>query len=152
MEYNRLLDQIQPVIQQVLDGASAELFDITLKKSGNSIILSILVDTDKGITVDECAAINNRISSIIESKSIIAEKYIVEVSSPGLDRPLKVERDFKKAVDDIVEVQLSAAKDNRSLVRGIVKTVNADGIEIEEKNHKNLFLPYEIILQAKRVL
>jgi ribosome maturation factor RimP len=152
MEYNRILNQIAPVIQQVLDDAAAELFDITLKKSGNRIILSILADTDKGITVDECAVINNKISGIIESKSIISEKYIVEVSSPGLDRPLKVERDFRKAIDDLVEVQLSAAKENRSLVRGIVKTVNNNGIEIEEENHKNVFLPYVIILQAKRVL
>jgi ribosome maturation factor RimP len=152
MEYNRLLSQIQPVIQQVLHDASAELFDITLKKSGKGIILSILADTDKGITVGECAAINSRISGIIESKSIISEKYIVEVSSPGLDRPLKAERDFKKALDDMVEVQLSSAKDNRSLVRGVVKTVDAKGIEIEEKNHNNLFLPYRIILRAKRVL
>jgi ribosome maturation factor RimP len=152
MGYNGILNQIVPVVQQVLDDAAAELFDITLKKSGNSIILSVLADTDKGITIDECAAINNKISCIVESKSIISEKYIIEVSSPGLDRPLKTERDFRKAIDDLVEVHLLAAKDNRRFLRGIVKTVNANGIEIEEKNHKNLFLPYGIILQAKRVL
>jgi ribosome maturation factor RimP len=151
MELDYLLDEIMPDVQCVIASMQAELVDISLKKTGNGLLLSLLVDTERGITVDECADINRRISAELEAKDIILQRYVVEVSSPGLDRLLKTERDFKKAIGQRVEIQLLEFIENKKSVRGILMSADSEGVEIQEKGNKVLSLPYEIIDKAKRI-
>ena len=86
----------------------------------------------------------------MEEKDIIAGRYIVEVASPGLDRPLKLQRDFKKAIDERVDIWLLEQAQNKDFVCGIVKQASENGVEIEEKNGNRIVLSYDTINKAKR--
>jgi ribosome maturation factor RimP len=145
------LDSIKSEISPVLDNAGAELVDISLKRMPNGVVLTLLVDTGKGISVDECAAINKRVSDILEERDIISQRYVVEVSSPGLDRPLRTQKDFKGAIGEKVDIWLTQQSQGRDFICGIVKQACEDTLEIQEKNGKMIFLPYENINKAKRV-
>ena len=107
---DNILDNIKSEIEPILKHTGSELFDISLKRTSNGTVLALLVDTQKGISIDECAAINKQVSSIMEEKDIIAGRYIVEVASPGLDRPLKLQRDFKKVIGEQVDIWLLQQK------------------------------------------
>jgi len=147
-----ILDKIKSEISPILKDAEAELFDISMRRASHGIIVTVLVDTEKGISIGECAVINKRVSAVLEEKDIISERYIVEVSSPGLDRPLRSQRDFSKAMGEVVDIWLSQQVDGRDFINGIVKEVSESSVEIEEKNGNRVILPYEKINKAKRVL
>ncbi len=147
---DNILDNIKSEIAPMLKGIEAELFDISLKRTSNGTVVGLLVDTQKGISIDECALINKRVSGILEEKDIIAGRYIVEVASPGLDRPLKLQRDFKKAIDECVDIWLLEQAQGKDFVCGIVKQASENGVEIEEKNGNRIVLSYDTINKAKR--
>jgi ribosome maturation factor RimP len=146
-----ILEEIKSEISPILEHAEAELFDISMKRSSNGIIITLLVDTKEGISIGECAVINKRVSSALEEKNIISEKYIVEVASPGLDRPLKSQRDFKKAIGESVDIWPCQQVKGRDFINGIVREAGESSVEIEEKNGKRVILPYDKINKAKRV-
>jgi ribosome maturation factor RimP len=146
-----ILDKIKSEINPILKDAKADLFDISIKRASNGIIITLLVDTEKGISIGECAVINKRVSAVLEEKNIISEKYVVEVASPGLDRPLKNMRDFKKAMGECVDIWLCQQVEDRDFINGIIKEAVEGGVRIEEKNGKRIILPYEKINKAKRV-
>jgi ribosome maturation factor RimP len=148
---NEVLDKIKSEINPILKDAEAELFDISMRRASHGIIVTVLVDTEKGISIGECAVINKRVSAALEEKNTISEKYVVEVASPGLDRPLKNMRDFKKAIGECVDMWLSQQVNGRDFINGIVRGAAESSVEIEEKNGKRITLPYEKINKAKRV-
>jgi ribosome maturation factor RimP len=147
---NEILDKIRSDIKPILKDARAELFDISLKRASNGTILTLLVDTEKGISIGECAVINKRVSAVLEEKNIISEKYVVEVASPGLDRPLKSQKDFKKAAGERVDIWLFEHAQGKDFVSGVVKKAGDNSVEIEGKNGDHIILPYDKINKAKR--
>lgn len=148
---NEVVEGIKSEIYPILKDAEAELFDISMKRASNGIIIILLVDTEKGISIGECAVINKRVSAVLEEKNIISEKYVVEVASPGLDRPLKSQRDFKKAAGESADIWLSQQVKGRDFINGIVREAGESSVEIEEKNGNRVILPYDKINKAKRV-
>jgi ribosome maturation factor RimP len=150
MELRGLLDSIMPDIRHVLDIVHADLFDALLQKKGNRIILSLIVDTDEGITLDECALINRNLCEILEEKDIIPQRYVVEVASPGLDRLLRDQRDFKRALGDMVEVWLSDKVQDKDFISGFVKQADLNSVLIEQEDGNQIELPYKKINKAKR--
>ena len=147
---DNILDNIKSEIGPILKDIDAELFDISLKRTSSGIVIVLLVDTEKGVSIDECALINKRVSGILEEKDIIAGRYIVEVSSPGLDRPLKLQRDFKKVIGERVDMWLLEQVQGKDFVCGVVNQAGGNGVEIEEKNGNRIILPYDAINKAKR--
>ena len=90
-----LQEKLREVIEGYLKGENVVLVDLTLRKQGKKLILRIFVDElNGGITVDKCAYLNNAIAQLLDSVNLIQAHYILEVSSPGLDRPLVNQEDF----------------------------------------------------------
>lgn len=77
-----------------------DLVDIIYRYEGRGLVLRVLVDKPEGgITLDECAGLNNEISRILDEKDMLQQRYILEVSSPGLDRPLNSKNDFLRCIN-----------------------------------------------------
>ena len=93
-----LFDRISTFTTPILEPINAYLVDLNMRGEGGTTVLEVFVDTDNGITADECALVSRSLSAEIERQNIFTGRYRIEVSSPGLDRPLKLERQFRKNI------------------------------------------------------
>ena len=88
--YQLVIDLIEPTLQ----GSEIKLVDVEYKKIGKDWTLRVLIDKNQGVTVFDCQKLSREIEDLIEIHELIKDHYVLEVSSPGLDRPLKKESDF----------------------------------------------------------
>lgn len=108
MDDAELLERIEQVIRPLLESEAFELVELNLGGGRRRRRLRIFVDRPGGITVDECARLNRMIGYALEAEDPIEGSYVLEVSSPGLDRLLKTERDFARSTGRKVRVILSS--------------------------------------------
>jgi ribosome maturation factor RimP len=149
METDKILESLKAEIRPLLDELRAEIVEISLKKRGNNLVLRLLVDKEGGINVDECALINQRLGDILEEKPLINEKYLLEVSSPGVDRLLKTRRDFERVAGEEVEIWLLEPVQEMNFLDGIVKEAADESVIIESRKGQEICLPYSKINKAR---
>ncbi len=97
-------DQVLELVEPSILDEGCALVDVTYRREPIGWVLRVHVDREGGVTVDECARISRRIGDLIEAENLIPQKYTLEVSSPGLDRVLKTEREFRWAMGKQVRV------------------------------------------------
>ena len=123
-----------------------ETVDVEFVKEGSEHYLRVYCDMDKegGITIDDCVAISREISDWLDKTDFIDESYILEVSSPGLGRTLKKDKDFLRETGKKVEIKLYKAVDKRKDFTGILKSFDDKNITIEENSKEIQFLRKDI--------
>jgi len=132
---DKLTEQVKTTIIPIIEGVSAELVELNLKQHGKTVVLDIIADKlSGGITIDECTIINKEVASAIESQQWFGEDFIIEVSSPGLDRPLKTKRDFERVIGRKVRIHLKKPVDEKVEHHGIVINVTDSQITIQKKD------------------
>lgn len=109
-----------------------ELVDIQIKPSRQrNILVRFLVDKPGGITVDECTKLNNEIGEIIDKENLIDKGYMLEVASPGLDRPLKTRRDFERAKEQNITIIFQKQADKTEQVTGRLIDIKEDAVSLD---------------------
>jgi len=147
-----LSDKIREAADSYIGNLGYELVDLVSFRSGGKLILRFLVDKPTGgITLKECARLNEELGGFLERENITGEGYLLEVSSPGADRPLLAEKDFLRVYGRQVRVFLSESKGKKNEIEGVVEKVGngfldlaVDG-KIEKVNLKH-------IIRAKQVI
>lgn len=127
-----------------------ELVDIDFVKEGSDYYLRIYIDKPAGITIDDCERLSRAYNEVLDEKEYIDIPYIFEVSSPGLTRQLKKEKDFIRSIGKSVDVRLFTKKDALKEFTGILKSY-ADGVftfEITDNNNGN---QEEIIIEKSQI-
>jgi len=104
------LAAVEGLAAPILDQAGAELVDLVSHVHQGVLTLRLLVDKVGGITIQECAGLNHRIGEVLETSGIIEGSYTLEVSSPGLDRPMLSRRDFERAIGEALQVWVREEK------------------------------------------
>ena len=146
----RSTEEIQRMFGDEIEKMGFELVDIKGSFSGKNINIRLFVDKEGGITVDECGEISRTISDLIFRKNLIPKNYTLEVSSPGINRPLKKEKDFKKNIGREVMVEY---KENSELkkVQGKIIDVNTD-LHLINKKRETFLIPFSEIVKGQIVL
>ncbi|MCI8534763.1 MAG: ribosome maturation factor RimP [Hungatella sp.] len=108
-----------------------ELVDVEYVKEGSSWYLRAYIDKEGGIAIGDCEMISRILSDWLDKEDFISDSYILEVSSPGLGRPLKKEKDFVRSIGKEVEVKLYHAKDKQKDFTGILTEYDKDTVTIE---------------------
>ena len=106
-----LLDRIEALILPILSGFGMELVDLEFKREGRSWALRLFIDKPGGITLDDCAAVSREVSAILEVEDLIESAYRLEVSSPGIDRPLKKAADYERFSGQMVKIKTRSLLD-----------------------------------------
>lgn len=122
--------QTEELLEPVVTGFGFELVDVEYVKEAGTWYLRAYIDKPGGITVDDCEAVSRKFSDILDEKDYIEDTYIFEVSSPGLGRPLKKEKDFKRSIGEEVEIRTYRAIDRQKEFTGILKSYDADTVTI----------------------
>lgn len=131
-----------PLIEQ----NNFELVDIEYVKEGSNWYLRVYIDKPGGINVDDCELISRALSDKLDEEDFIDDAYILEVSSPGLGRPLKKDKDFERSLGEDVEIKLYRMKDGTKDYRGFLKSYNKEEIVIEDNDEEITFKRSEIAL------
>lgn len=108
-----------------------ELVDVEFVKEAGTWFLRAYIDKPGGITIDDCELISRALSDLLDEKDFIEEAYILEVSSPGLGRPLKKDKDLARSLGESVEVRLFRAVEKQKEFTGILKNWDKDTVTLE---------------------
>ncbi|MFK5925400.1 MAG: ribosome maturation factor RimP [Desulfuromusa sp.] len=107
----QLTDQIEKIIQPLLEDLGCELVDIEYQREQRGWVLRFFLDKDGGINLDDCAKASREISSLLDVENVMNTAYNLEVSSPGIERPLKKARDFKRFSGKLAKIKTLDAID-----------------------------------------
>jgi ribosome maturation factor RimP len=116
---SRLITLVEPIVEQ----AGAELVDLEVAGSYGRPVVRAYVDTEEGITLDECARLSRLLEAELERSGAVPERYVLEVSSPGIERPLTRRAHFERFVGNVVDVRLYAKRDGRKKFMGTLEVV-----------------------------
>ena len=145
-EYELKTEQLlEPILQE----AHFELVDVEFVKEAGTFYLRAFIDKEGGITINDCEMVSRRLSDLLDEKDFIPDAYILEVSSPGLGRQLKKEKDFKRSLGEEVEVKLYQALNKQKEFSGILESYDKDTVVISEENGNSLTLERSNIAMIK---
>ena len=121
----------EKLIQPLIDANNFEMVDVEFVKEGSDWYLRVYIDKDGGITVDDCELISRAFNEILDREDYISEQYIFEVSSPGLMRPLKKEKDYKRSVGKLIDIKLYKPVDKCKEFTGVLDSYDKDTVTIK---------------------
>jgi ribosome maturation factor RimP len=123
-------DAVRSVAQRVTDGRGWELVDVEVKKERGGFLVRLYVDKDGGIGLDDLQAVSEEVSAILDAEDPVASSYTLEVSSPGLDRPLKSERDYRRFLGKLAKISSYDLVEGRRHWTGRLLTVEAGVVSV----------------------
>jgi ribosome maturation factor RimP len=124
----------EEILLPIMEKHGFELWDVEYVKEGSNWYLRAYIDKPGGIFVNDCEVVSRELSEILDEKDFISEAYILEVSSPGLGRPLKKEKDFMRSVGQEIEIRTYRMVDKRKEFVGILTSYDKDTITIEQED------------------
>lgn len=123
-----------------------ELVDVEYVKEGSNFYLRAYIDKPGGITVDDCEVVSRAFSDKLDETDFIDEAYIMEVSSPGLGRPLKKEKDFKRSMGEEVEIRTYRPINREKEFYGVLTAYDENSVTIDCEGEEKTFQKTDIAL------
>ena len=136
-EYEKRAEELlAPIVE--LNGF--ELVDVEYVKEAGNWYLRGYIDKPGGITVNDCETVSRAFSDKLDENDFIEDSYIMEISSPGLDRPLKKDKDLERSIGESVDVRLFRAIDRQKEFTGILKAWDKDTVTLEFEDEATLVI------------
>jgi ribosome maturation factor RimP len=144
-----LKEKVRGIIEPVINSIGIELDDFEINKMKGKALIRVFIEKEGGTTIDDCTRVSREIEAVLDVEDPIPYSYVLEVSSPGLDRPLKEPRHFMKYAGKTVRVVTHKPVDKETFFVG--KLLNADDKEIVLllKKDRKITVPYENISKAR---
>ncbi len=147
MDYHRA--QIEEIARRICQEKHLALYDIEEKMSGKGRIITVYLTKVGGVTLDECADFSRALGDELEEFDLIPDRYFLEVSSPGLERPLKLKSHWVSAINEKVAVQWTDGEARLSTM-GTLTEVNPENIVLDDRG-KIVHIDFKAITRAKTV-
>ena len=142
---------VMGLIEPILIAEKLELVDVEYKKEGKNWVLRIFIDKEGGVTVDDCQKVSHLTGDLIDVEETISNPYSLEVSSPGLDRALKREKDFLKFKGREIRLHSLSPIENRRKFTGILKDFKDQNVYLE-LDGKVFEIPLQLVGKANLVI
>tara|TARA_E500000178_G_scaffold213697_1_gene210910 strand:+ start:471 stop:917 length:447 start_codon:yes stop_codon:yes gene_type:complete len=139
-----MLNRLRELIQPIAEAFQKTLWGIEVLSSGKSSIVRVYIDSSKGVNVEDCADISRQISSLLDVESFLPERYVLEVSSPGLNRKLFEISQYSAYIGEKVRISLKAPFEERKNYSGILTKIEEYDVVIEAGDEEFTF-PFEVI-------
>jgi ribosome maturation factor RimP len=143
LKTDKIIEEIKAVVEPIVQSQGMELVDLEYQREGRGWVLRVFLDREGGITVENCAEASGEIGATLEVKDFIPNPYILEVSSPGLDRPLKKPEDFIKYQNHQIKLKTFEPIEGRKNFKGLLLGMETGKVRLEVESRV-----YEIPLQA----
>tara|TARA_B100000965_G_scaffold395420_1_gene408924 strand:+ start:65 stop:505 length:441 start_codon:yes stop_codon:yes gene_type:complete len=143
-----LREEVTEILRSLVITMGYDFWGLNFSQNSNSLKLTLYIDKEQGINIDDCEKVSNQTTHMLDTKKILDVNYILEVSSPGLDRVLITKEHFKKYMNENIKVKLKWLVKNRKNINGIIKDVQTDCILLDV--NKEIFeIRYDSIDSAR---
>jgi ribosome maturation factor RimP len=149
MEREAMLSALREVIEPLLQAENMTLVDIQWSRRGRRWVLALFIDKAGGIALDDCAHVSYQVGERLEVENLIDHAYTLEVSSPGLDRPLRTLADYERFRGQLVHITTTMPIDRRSTIVGRLQEVHGETIVVDVKRAGRLTIPLAQIKHAR---
>jgi len=140
--------QITDMLEATIEALGFDLWGVEYLSQGRHSLVRIYIDAQKGISVDDCAAVSSQVGSVFDVEDPISGEYTLEVSSPGMDRLLFRLDQYAGYIGEKVELRLRSAFEGRRKFKGILKGIEGDDVVIQVDDHEYL-LPHSAVEKAR---
>jgi ribosome maturation factor RimP len=145
------LSQLEDMLRPVVEGLGYEFWGIEYRSTGRHVLLRLFIDdADDGISVEDCEKVSRQVSGVLDVEDPIQGEYTLEVSSPGMDRPLFRPEHYRAWVGHMVQIKLRMAFEGRRKFKGLLNGMDGDDVAVIVDDHEYL-LPFESIEKANIV-
>ncbi|EQB8433626.1 ribosome maturation factor RimP [Pseudomonas aeruginosa] len=141
------LEQLQALLAPVVEALGYECWGVEFISQGRHSVLRVYIDRPEGILIDDCEAVSRQVSGILDVEDPISGEYTLEVSSPGMDRPLFTLEQFAKHAGEQVKIRLRSPYEGRRNYQGILRGVEEQDVVVLGDDHEYL-LPIDSIDKA----
>ncbi|MBI4340682.1 MAG: hypothetical protein HY598_00190 [Candidatus Omnitrophica bacterium] len=145
------IGEIQALVSPLLGEREMELVELICHPAGGELMVRLLVDRVGGVTIQQCAQANQVIRQALEASGLVPEGFTVEVSSPGLDRPLTTKRDFERAIGEDLRLDVRLEEGRSKEVRGMLLAVQPAAVVVKTTGG-NITVPMAEIRVAKKAI
>ncbi|MEW6982058.1 ribosome maturation factor RimP [Colwelliaceae bacterium 6471] len=118
----KITEMLRPAVEEV----GKELLGVEFISAGNNSVLRLFIDHENGINVDDCAEVSRQVGAILDVEDPISSEYNLEVSSPGLDRPLFELAHFQEVIGETINVKISMPLNGRRKFKGVLEAIEND--------------------------
>ena len=147
----KIEEKVESLVKDKIEKIGYELYVVLYVKEGSNKILRIVIDSEHGISLDDCEKVNNEIKEIIDEANPIEEQYFLEISSPGIERLLRKDWQLKKFKGAEVNIKLFKKDENgKKEYVGTLGNVTENTLDVETES-KNITIDRKIISQVKTV-
>jgi len=146
----KIEEKIGQMVEPVIEKNGMELVDVEFVKEGQEWFLRIFIDKEDGITLDDCELISRAVSDILDREDPISQSYHLEVSSPGIERPLKKTKDFLRFINNTIEIKTFLPIAGKKKHRGKLIKADEDNIALLVGQEEIVF-PRDMISKANLV-
>lgn len=137
------------LLDNPLAEAGYELIDVEYRKEGKEWVLRVFIGHSDGIQIEDCVKVNGIIETVLDKTDPIPQQYVLEVSSPGIFRPLTKPEHFTRFTGEIIKARLFEPIEGRKNFKGRLQSTTTEGIHIEVSDEKKeIFIPYKAIAKA----
>lgn len=136
----------EQLLQPIAEAHDVEIYDVEYVKEGSDWYLRAYIDKPEGVNINDCEAVSRALSEQLDKEDYINEAYILEVSSPGLGRPLKKDKHLEKSIGEEVEVRLYKPIEKQKEFAGILKAYDKDTVTIQMSEQEMVFAKSDIAL------
>ncbi len=151
MTKGEMLGLVRKTAESAAEQAGCELVDVEFVKEGAHWYLRVYIDKSGGVSLEDCEAVNGPVSMMLDESDPIEQAYFLEISSPGLERPLKTARDFEKALEQNVEIRFYQTVDGNKRMEGILERFDGTTVTIRSVSGQTRMFPVTDIAKINRV-
>jgi len=146
------LETLKELVAALLSERGAELVELTYRKEGSKAVLRVLADTPNGICLDECTTLNEVIGEALDRKNLIQESYLLEVASPGLDRPLLHVHDFERVLGKPIRLIFKHPIAGKADVEGVLESVQDEKLILRLNNEMKETYSLKDLSKGERII
>ncbi|HAX73256.1 MAG TPA: ribosome maturation factor RimP [Firmicutes bacterium] len=149
---SNIVEQTESIVLPICENNKVELVDVEYVKEGQAFFLRVYVDTPEGIDIDQCADVAEELSLKLDELDYISDEYILEVSSPGAERPLKTKDAILQSIGSYVNVRTYQAIEGKKEYEGYLTSFNDDIITVEimiKTRKKSVEIPYDKVAKIR---
>lgn len=147
-----IIDNVRRFLEELLPSMGLELFDLQFRREGHGWVLRVFVDAEEGVGLEQCSTVSRELGYYLDIEDLIEHAYHLEVSSPGLERPLRSAADFSRFTGKLAKVKLSKGREGQKVFEGVIEKVCRDEIDLRLENKTLVQFSFEEINKARLTL
>jgi ribosome maturation factor RimP len=148
MQADSIVEQIDKIAGRAARENGVEFIHSEIVGSKRNMTVRIYIDKPGGVTLDDCSTVSRAIEAVIDADDFIPSSYVLEVSSPGLERPLFTVQDFEKFAGNKAKVKTSESINGQANFNGRIMSVEDSEIVFEDKTNGNVRIPFDKVVKA----